>query len=233
MRTATAGRGRGRGLCSSSGHRETATCAPRNGDDPPHGVLSLGLEAGQLPRHDELLGEQQHRGCGRAAGRRGDAADRLLDPLGDRAADLHGSPGQGEVVLGRAAGELDRAPDLGRELGDVVVERGRAGQVGDGDGGVGGVRRPDERAPSRRRRDRSRRRGPAAGRRAAGRGRAGRRRGARARRRPRRGPALSTATIVRQATATTWPSRSSWRPRRRSAASSSPYLAVQVSVTDG
>src|SRR4051812_1659439 len=44
---------------------------------------------------------------------------------------------------------------------------------------------------------------------------------------------VSTATTVRQATATTWPSRSSCRPRRRSGARSSPYVGVQVNVTDG
>ncbi len=45
--------------------------------------------------------------------------------------------------------------------------------------------------------------------------------------------AVSTATTVRQATAATWPSRTSCMPRRRSAARSSPYFGVQVKVTLG
>ena len=131
VRTATVGRGRGRGLCSSSGHRETATWAPRNGDEPPHGVVSSGLEGRELPRHHQLLGEQQHRWCGGAARRRGEAADRLLDPCGTARPICTGAPGQGEVVLGRTAGELDRPPDLRsrtrRRSSSSVVVLGRSG----------------------------------------------------------------------------------------------------------
>ncbi len=122
-----------------------ATWAPRKGDEPPQVVAGFGARRRQLPRHHQLLGEQQDGRRGRAAGRLEHAADRVLDALGHGAADLHRTPGQAEVVVGRSPGELDRPAEHGREVRHVVVERAGAGQVGYGDGRVGGVRRPDER----------------------------------------------------------------------------------------
>ena len=206
MRTATVLRGRGRGLCSLSGHRAMAAWAPRNGDVAAPRRRQIGVQGRELPRDRQLLGQQQHGRRGGASRRLDDGTQGVLHALRDRPGDAPGAAGQAEVVLARVGGELDRPPRLHARR-RRCRRRGCWCWAGPGRGRPGRRRTPSTRRTCRPRRPGTPRPpGPVAARRGAGRGRAARRRA---------GPGPSPRRRRRPSRRRRWSARRPRRPGRR------------------